>query len=100
MGYPRIVMMGLLAVSHLPGDRQRRHETETPETSTRKREVNEVITHFVIIELSGGARRRLGLCYRENTVQGVNKRIDTSRSSSSCALCPPDLDFPGSSYRA
>ena len=62
--------MGLLAVSHLLGDGQRRQETEARAVSTRKQEETKVITYPVIVELSGDARQHLELCYRENSVHG------------------------------
>ena len=43
-------MMGLLAVSHLPGDGQRRQVTETPAASILKQEKTKVITNLVIVE--------------------------------------------------
>ena len=91
--------MGLLAVYRLPGNGQRRQGIEARAVSTRKQEEITVVTHPVIVELSGGARWHLKLCYRENSDRGVNRRTDTSRISLSFGLCPPEssgLDFLGS----
>ena len=48
--------------------------TVTPATSARKQEQNKVITHIIIVELSGRARQPFDLCYRENVVQGENQQ--------------------------
>ena len=83
-------VMDLPAVSHLPGDGQRRQETETPATLILQQEKTKVITNLIIVEsnLSGRARRNLKLCAHENSLRGRNERTDTSRSPASLSPSP------------